>query len=141
MPDLYVVNTKINPGFINPRSIKPAIWPVQVQDEHNAFIRKVRACHPDFGLPYFALFDDGTYHVPTPGPLRGGVVGNWCHSHTTAGLACEIDRYAVGNGTIEREKVIPITAVVEFSADELCPGAMAELEELYGYTIKRIRVD
>lgn len=141
MPDLYVVNTSIHPGFLNPRSMKPAIRPEQAETEHGVFISKVRESYPGFDIPYFAFFDDGTYFVPMSGLLRGGRVGNWRNSLNAADLAHEINRYAIGNGTIRKDEVIPITAVVEFSPEELFPGAISEIGRLHGYKIKRIHVE
>jgi len=143
MPEeLYVVNTNIEPSFLD------FIFRTENSEEafnyHVDFIKRVIPQCNGFGLPYLALLADGSFQIPydyvgtVAGSVVDSIVDKGGEDHRDCTLAEYIHRLRVGSDTISHGQTMPITAVVEFSLEELYPEQMKRLGEMYA--IKRINV-
>ena len=133
MKELYLVNTNVDPSFLNgdfKSSSDQGIY-----SAHENFIAKVREQHPRFEMPYFALFEGGTFKIPisSDGASIGGSVLSVCGPFERY-----IEKYIIGENTLWIGETIPITTIVEFSLTELL---QFPIERLGGkYNIKKILV-
>jgi hypothetical protein len=139
MTDLYVVNTDTDTKRPFPGDLFHGVNHPGFLEGQKEFFQRVRSQYKGFGFPYIALIEDrlsviysewskGVYCV-TNEVVPGGAGGNYC------ALEEFIVRYREGNET----KLDPITAVVEFSPEELYPEVMEKLGQKYD--IRRIFVE
>jgi hypothetical protein len=140
--ELYIVNTQARPSFLNPdvRGMNPE----RAEGEHSRFIAAARRQYSGFGLPYIALLPGGGLIIPAEPVLlmhqvrRDGSVTGSGTSHPDMALDDFIEMHRKGDDTLFAGRKTPITAVVEFSPEELYPGIMQRLAQKYD--IRRITV-
>ncbi len=127
MEELYIIKTNVNPHFLS--MYQATEFPEEQKKNFVGFLDRIAEQYKDINLPIMAITDDegitvpdhisgGGKRIPTPG--------------TSQDIADLIDKYRVGDGTIYRDHVIPIRAVVDFtnSTPEFL-GAYKLLEEKY----------
>jgi hypothetical protein len=140
MKQIYLVNTSIEPVFLDPQFQKTRRDDAILQ--HNQFSKRVLMDVPGFGAaPYIALLSDGAVRIPFD-LIDVGVSGKVQGDKATFGTGTlRLDDFIaqVIEGSAELPTRAKINTIVEFSPEELYPAAMRLLAQKYH--ISHIRVD
>ncbi len=129
--ELYLINTTLQPEYGLAGLIHPKITRTLSKKLENK-------C--DFSSPFLALFPDGKLQVPglsnglIPGGIMNYVVDGLVPSGSINYQDCSLEDYIFRlkeEGLMTPNGIKPITAVVEFSQEELYPREMELLAKKY----------
>ncbi|MBT3814771.1 hypothetical protein HOE37_02540 [Candidatus Woesearchaeota archaeon] len=119
--ELYVINTEVDSFFVNP-FVNECLR--TYAGAHREFVAKIQEALPSFNLPYLALFSNGLFYAPEMIRPASGDSGNI--NNLRIGLSGLVEELLE-----EGPGIKPITAIVEFSLEELYPEEMRQLGERY----------